>query len=44
MQQVCSNGWMWSRHITKSDRIIYDVYDDIVSILIVEVEGHYDDK
>lgn len=34
----------YSRHITKSDRIIYDIYDDIVNILIVELEGHYDDK
>lgn len=34
----------WSRHITKNDRIIYDIYDDVVNILIVELEGHYDDK
>ncbi|MCM1337671.1 MAG: Txe/YoeB family addiction module toxin [Candidatus Amulumruptor caecigallinarius] len=34
----------WSRHITKNDRMIYDIYDDVVSILIVEIEGHYDDK
>lgn len=34
----------YSRHITAHDRIIYDIYDDIVSVLVVEVEGHYDDK
>jgi len=34
----------WSRRITKTDRIIYDIYDDVVAILIVELEGHYDDK
>ena len=34
----------WSRHITRNDRMIYDIYDDIVQILIVELEGHYDDK
>lgn len=34
----------WSRHITKHDRMIYDIYDDTVSILIVELEGHYKDK
>lgn len=34
----------WSRHITRNDRMIYDIYDDIVHILIVELEGHYEDK
>ena len=34
----------YSRHITKWDRIIYDIYDDIVKVLIIKVEGHYDDK
>lgn len=34
----------WSRRITRNDRMIYDIYDDIVQILIVELEGHYDDK
>lgn len=34
----------YSRHITANDRIIYDIYDDIVTVLIIEVGGHYDDK
>ena len=34
----------WSRHITAHDRMIYDIYDDVVTVLIVEVEGHYKDK
>ena len=34
----------WSRHITAHDRIIYDIYDDVITVLIVEVEGHYNDK
>ena len=34
----------YSRRITAHDRLIYDIYDDTVSILIIEVEGHYDDK
>lgn len=34
----------WSRHITKQDRIIYDIYDDRVEVLVIELEGHYDDK
>ncbi len=34
----------WSRHITAHDRIIYDIYDDVVEVYVVEVEGHYGDK
>ena len=34
----------WSRRITAHDRIIYDVYDDIVEVYVLEVEGHYNDK
>ncbi len=34
----------YSRHITAHDRIIYDVYDNIVAVLVLEVEGHYSDK
>lgn len=34
----------WSRHITAHDRIIYDIYDDVVEVYVLEVEGHYSDK
>lgn len=34
----------WSRHITKNDRIIYDIYDKEISVLVLELEGHYNDK
>lgn len=34
----------WSRHVTAHDRIIYDVYEDIVEVYVLEVEGHYNDK
>ena len=34
----------WSRRVTAHDRIIYDVYDDIVEVYVLEVEGHYNDK
>ena len=33
-----------SRHVTAHDRIIYDVYEDIVEVYVLEVEGHYNDK
>lgn len=38
------NDITWSRHITANDRIIYDIYDDVVTVMIVELEGHYKDK
>lgn len=41
---VGGGGISWSRHVTRNDRIIYDIYDDVVSILIVDLEGHYNDK
>ena len=34
----------WSRHITAHDRIIYDIYDDVVEVYVLEVEGPYNDK
>lgn len=37
-------GITWSRHITAHDRIIYNIYDDIVEVYVLDVEGHYNDK
>ncbi|MBQ0047828.1 MAG: Txe/YoeB family addiction module toxin [Prevotellaceae bacterium] len=34
----------YSRHITAHNRIIYDIHDDTVTVLVLEVEGHYNDK
>lgn len=34
----------WSRHVSANDRVIYDIYDEIITVLVVEVEGHYNDK
>lgn len=38
------NNITYSRHLTAHDRIVYDVYDDTVNVLVIEIEGHYDDK
>ena len=35
---------IWSRHITAHDRIIYDIYEEVVEVFILEVEVHYNDK
>lgn len=34
----------YSRRLSRHDRIIYDIYDDVVTILVISVEGHYGDK
>lgn len=34
----------YSRHITKWSRVLYDIYEETRSVLILEVEGHYGDK
>ena len=41
---VGGNDITYSRHITADDRIIYDLYDDRVSVLIIHAEEHYNDK
>lgn len=39
-----SNDVRWSRRLSASDRIIYDIYEDVVTVLVIQVGGHYDDK
>lgn len=34
----------WSRRISAHDRIIYDIHDDIVTVIIIQVGNHYNDK
>ena len=34
----------YSRHVTAKDRIVYDIYDDCIVVLILQVEEHYEDK
>lgn len=41
---VGGHGIIYSRHITANDRIIYDIYDEEIHVLIIELEGHYKDK
>ena len=37
-------GIKWSRHITAHDRIIYNIYDKIVVVEVIQLEEHYNDK
>lgn len=41
---VGGNDVTYSRRITADDRIIYDIYDDRVTVLIIQAEQHYNDK
>ncbi len=41
---VGGGGITYSRRITAHDRIIYRIHDHEVYVLIVDLEGHYDDK
>ena len=34
----------WSRHITHKHRLVYEIKDEIVTVLVLSAYGHYDDK
>ena len=34
----------YSRRLSAHDRIIYDVYDKNLIVLVLQLEGHYNDK
>ena len=38
------NDISYSRRINKKDRLIYDIIDDIVTVLVITTKGHYGDK
>ena len=41
---VGGNDVTYSRRITADDRIIYDINDERVTVLIIQTEQHYNDK
>lgn len=34
----------WSRHISKKHRLVYEIHDAEVVVLVLTAYGHYDDK
>jgi toxin YoeB len=34
----------YSRRITRKHRLVYEIHEDVITVLILSVEGHYDDK
>lgn len=41
---IGGNGITYSRRVSDHDRIIYEIYADIVLVLVIALEGHYNDK
>ena len=41
---INGNNVTYSRRLTANDRIIYDIYDDQITVLVVQAEEHYNDK
>ena len=39
-----SGGYLWSRRITKKHRLVYEIHDTEVIVLVLTAYGHYDDK
>jgi toxin YoeB len=35
---------VYSRHISAHDRIIYRIYDHEIYVIVLEIQGHYNDK
>lgn len=34
----------WSRRITDKHRLIYEIYEDTIKVIILRTYGHYDDR
>lgn len=41
---IGGNDILYSRHITAHDRILYEIHDETINVLVLDVEGHYNDK
>ncbi len=41
---VGGNEVTYSRRITANNRIIYDIYDETIMVIIVDIDKHYNDK
>lgn len=41
---VGGNGITYSRRISANERIVYDIYEDCIQVIVLTIGGHYDDK
>jgi len=37
-------GNRWSRRITEKHRLVYEIFEEVVTVEIIQTYGHYDDK
>ena len=37
-------GSIWSRRITDKHRLVYEIFENIVTVEIIQTYGHYDNK
>ncbi len=38
------DGEFWSREINKKDRLVYEIFEDEILVVIIQAKGHYSDK
>lgn len=41
---IGGNNTLYSRRLSARDRLIYEIYDETVNVLVISTEGHYKDK
>jgi toxin YoeB len=39
-----NNSGLYSKRLTKKDRIVYSIEESIVNVNVISILGHYDDK
>ena len=37
-------GNIYSWKVNKKDRLVYEIYEEVVNIYVISTEGHYQDK
>ena len=38
------SGEVWSRELNKKDRFVYEIFEEEVSVTLIQSLGHYNDK
>lgn len=38
------DGEVWSREINKKDRLVYEIFEDEILVVVIQAKGHYNDK
>ncbi len=38
------DGEVWSREVNKKDRLVYEIFDEDLLVIVIQSLGHYDDR